>query len=174
MLKKLQLSLFVVLLASAGLMAAFVAKPMPVDPALTAMFAADGETFTTDDFLALTPKKIREKTGERLGLKKSVALKLAQRAVKKDLKRQAKAGISAPDGDKSQLVALLLALLIGGLGIHSFYMGKTLKGILQIVLLLTSFLIVPGILLLAWLLYDIITIATGSQEPKNGVWDPAL
>ncbi len=35
--------------------------------------------------------------------------------------------------EKSKLVAGLLALLIGGLGIHKFYLGYTNAGVIQIV-----------------------------------------
>ncbi|MEM6770131.1 MAG: TM2 domain-containing protein [Bacteroidota bacterium] len=176
MLRKLQLSLFTLLLASASVFAAFAAPPVDqilVDPALAAMFAEDGETITTEDFLALTPKKIRQATGERLGLQKSIALKAAQKALRKDIKK-AKKGQAPAGGDRNQLVALLLAIFLGGIGVHSFYLGQTGKGIAQIVLFLTSFLIIPGIALLIWVIIDIIRIATGSLTPKNGVYDPEL
>lgn len=38
-----------------------------------------------EEFLTLTPKKYRQKTGKRLGLKKSIKLRFAQRMVKKKL-----------------------------------------------------------------------------------------
>lgn len=178
MIKKLQLSLLALLFTTATAMAAFSAPPVAtdvlVDPALAAMFAADGETITTEDFLALTPRDIRKKTGERLGLEKSLLLKAVQRSIKKDMKRQAKGKAPAGSGDKNQLVALVLAILIGGLGIHNFYLGRTWKGIAQIALALTSFLIVPGIALLVWVIIDIVRIITGSLTPKNGVYDPEL
>lgn len=34
--------------------------------------------------------------------------------------------------DKNNLVALLLAVFLGGLGIHKFYQGKTMQGILYL------------------------------------------
>ena len=179
MLRKLPLILLLLLFVSSTTFAAFAAPATPVvpeaEPALVAAFAADGETMTMDDFLALTPKKVREQTGERMGFKKALGLKLAQRAIKKQMRKAKKAGLAEDaGGDKNQLVALLLAIFLGGLGIHSFYMGYVGKGIAQIALLLTSFLIIPGILLFAWLIYDIIRIATGSAQPKNGTWNPGL
>jgi len=48
----------------------------------------DGEAF-----LELTPKKVREMTGERLGIGGSIALKMAQRSYKKSLKRERAADI---------------------------------------------------------------------------------
>jgi TM2 domain-containing membrane protein YozV len=35
--------------------------------------------------------------------------------------------------DKSRMTAGILALLLGGFGIHKFYMGKTLQGLLYLV-----------------------------------------
>lgn len=43
-------------------------------------------------------------------------------------------GGAANGEQKSKLTAGLLALLIGGLGIHNFYLGYTTKGIIQILL----------------------------------------
>ncbi len=46
---------------------------------------------------------------------------------------------------KSKIVAVILALLIGGLGIHRFYLGQTKKGILYLVFCWTG---LPSILAL--------------------------
>jgi len=181
MLNKLTLTLLAVLLATGTAMAAFAAPAAPVnpeqirvDPALAAMFAEDGKQITTADFLELTPKKVREATGKRLGLKNSITLKIAQKAIKKQMKQEAKTGV-ATGAAKSQIVALVLAIVLGGLRVHRFYLGYVGIGIAQIALLLTSFLIVPGIALFAWVLIDIIRIATGSLGPKDGsAYDPAL
>lgn len=48
--------------------------------------AASLGSLDLDAFLDLTPKKYRELTGERLGVKGSLALKAAQKQVKKQLK----------------------------------------------------------------------------------------
>ena len=45
--------------------------------------------------------------------------------------------------DKSKIAAGVLALLLGGLGIHKFYMGKTGKGLLY---LLFSWTGIPAII----------------------------
>ena len=60
---------------------------------------------------------------------------------------------------KSQVSALILAVLIGTLGIHRFYLGYTWQGVVQL-LTLGGF----GI----WALIDIIRIATGDLQPKDG------
>ncbi|MFT5167167.1 MAG: uncharacterized membrane protein YqaE (UPF0057 family) [Saprospiraceae bacterium] len=59
------------------------------------------------EFLNLTPKKYREKTGKRLGLKKSLQLRAAQKVIKKKMKNPA-------GGDISSGLYVLLAIL--GLG----------------------------------------------------------
>lgn len=58
-----------------------------------------------EEFLSLTPKKYRQKTGKRLGVKKALQLKAAQKVVKKKLKA---------DPDISSGLYVLLVIL--GLG----------------------------------------------------------
>ena len=50
--------------------------------------SADMASLTVDQFLNLTPKKYKEMTGEKLGLKKTLQLKAAQKFVKKELKAE--------------------------------------------------------------------------------------
>ncbi|CAM3949511.1 TM2 domain-containing protein [Flavobacterium cucumis] len=66
---------------------------------------------------------------------------------------------------KSQVVALILAALIGGLGIHRFYLGYTWQGIVQLLTLGGC-----GI----WALIDLIRIITGDLQPKNGSYTTTL
>jgi len=66
---------------------------------------------------------------------------------------------------KSQLIALLLVLFVGGLGIHRFYLGYTTIGIIQ---LLTG----GGCGI--WALIDLIRIITGDLKPKGGRYNPKL
>jgi TM2 domain-containing membrane protein YozV len=60
---------------------------------------------------------------------------------------------------KSQLIALLLAILLGSLGVARFYLGHTGMGIL--------YLLTGGLCGIGYII-DIILIATGSLKPKNG------
>jgi TM2 domain-containing membrane protein YozV len=62
--------------------------------------------------------------------------------------------------EKNWLVALLLCIFIGGLGIHRFYVGKTGTGILMI-------LTFGGLGI--WVLVDIIMIATNAFTDVNGL-----
>ena len=60
---------------------------------------------------------------------------------------------------KDWLTTLLLALFLGGLGVHRFYTGHTGIGIAQLLTLGGC-----GI----WALYDLIMIATGSFKDAAG------
>jgi len=66
---------------------------------------------------------------------------------------------------KSQLVALLLVIFLGGLGIHRFYLGYTWQGVVQ---LLTA----GGCGI--WAIIDLIRIITGDLKPKNGSYAKKL
>lgn len=66
---------------------------------------------------------------------------------------------------KSQLVALLLAIFVGALGIHRFYLGYTTIGIIQLLTL-------GGLGI--WTLIDIIRIATGDLKPKGSDYSETL
>ncbi|MDX5348175.1 MAG: NINE protein [Hymenobacteraceae bacterium] len=92
----------------------------------------------------------------------------------KEAKKEAKKAKKPFAAGKSQLVALLLAIFLGGLGVHRFYLGYVGTGIIQLVLALTSFLIVPLAVLLVWVIIDIIRIAMGRLKPKNGEYAKTL
>lgn len=61
---------------------------------------------------------------------------------------------------KSKIVALVLAILFGTLGIHRFYVGKIGSGIL--------YLFTGGLFCIGWIV-DIIKIVTGKFQDKNGL-----
>ena len=78
----------------------------------------------------------------------------------------AKAIITGQSGPKSQIIAIVLCLVVGVLGVHRFYLGYTGIGIIQ---LLTGG--VFGI----WTLIDLIMLITGDLKPKDGSnYDPSL
>jgi len=72
---------------------------------------------------------------------------------------------AAAAGDKSQLIALLLVLAVGGLGIHRFYLGYTWQGVVQLLTLGGC-----GV----WSLIDLIRIITGDLGPKDGSYSSTL
>ncbi len=76
----------------------------------------------------------------------------------------APAPAAGPNG-KSQLVALLLAIFVGGIGIHRFYLGYTGIGIIQ---LLTA----GGCGI--WALIDLVRIITGDLQPNSGKYSKEL
>lgn len=122
-------------------------------------------------FLALTPGQVQKLTGKKMNFSKKLSLRLAQMSVKKQLKKGKDINISdamtKADGaaGKSQLVALILAIVIGGLGIHRFYLGYIGIGIIQLLTL-------GGLGI--WALIDLIMIATGDLKPKNGEYEKTL
>jgi hypothetical protein len=71
----------------------------------------------------------------------------------------------AAGGGKSQLIALILAVFVGGLGIHRFYLGYTWQGVVQLLTLGGC-----GI----WALIDLIRIITGDLKPKDGDYTDKL
>ena len=78
-----------------------------LDAATSALTQQTG--FTSDDFLALTPKKVREMTGEKLGIKGALALKVAQKQVRKAQRASSGRAADIPQG-------LYVVLVIFGWG----------------------------------------------------------
>ena len=70
------------------------------------------------------------------------------------------------NGRKSKLVAGLLAIFLGYLGIHNFYLGYTTKGIIQAVGYVVSLLMV---VFLSWLIIGLFFIPV-----LIGIWIWAL
>lgn len=119
------------------------------------------ENLNTEQFLNLTPKQVKELTGKKLTLKEAVGLKIAQKKIKKELRKA-----DAMGAPKSQLTALLLVIFVGALGIHRFYLGYTTIGIIQLLTLGGC-----GI----WALIDMIRIITGDLKPADGSdYNPTL
>ena len=69
---------------------------------------------------------------------------------------------------KSMIVAILLCLFLGGLGIHRFYLGYTGSGVGMLLCLFFCWLIIPGIVLGIWWLIDLILIACGVLKAADG------
>lgn len=69
-------------------------------------------------------------------------------------------GFSVGVSPKNKIVALILAILLGGLGIHRFYVGKIGTGII--------WFLTAGCFGIGWI-YDIIKIATGTFRDGAGM-----
>jgi TM2 domain-containing membrane protein YozV len=110
---------------------------------------------TVEQFKKLSPKKFQQLTGKKLNIVQKLAFKAAQKSISK----------KAAAGGKSQVTALILALLVGVLGIHRFYLGYTWQGIVQL-LTFGGF----GI----WALIDLIRIITGDLQPKDSEYTTTL
>lgn len=68
---------------------------------------------------------------------------------------------SSDSNEKNKMVALILAILLGWIGVDRFYLGHTVSGLLKLCTFGGC-----GI----WWLIDILLIAVGGLNPKNGKW----
>lgn len=118
------------------------------------MVFAGQKVSSKEEFLALTPAKIKESTGKSLTFKEKIVLKTTQKQLKKNN--------TVVEGDRSHIVAILLAFFLGVIGVHRFYLGYTWQGIVQL-LTLGGF----GI----WALIDFIRIIIKDLEPKDGSYN---
>ncbi|HEX6334998.1 MAG TPA: TM2 domain-containing protein [Flavisolibacter sp.] len=103
----------------------------------------------------MTVKDVEKMTGKKMNIFQKAGFKIAQKVAAK---------APAAEG-KSQMIALILVLLVGGLGIHRFYLGYTWQGIVQLLTL-------GGLGI--WALIDLIRIITGSLQPKDGEYATTL
>lgn len=110
----------------------------------------------------VTPVTVEEKVASTEAVKENLKAD-TKKKVKKEKKSFVERVMAA--GGKSQLVALLLAFFVGGLGIHRFYLGYTWQGVVQLLTLGGC-----GI----WSLIDFIRIILGDLQPKNGPYDKTL
>lgn len=127
------------------------------------------------DLSKMKLKEFESVTGRNLSLKEKIAFKIAQKKLKNSINsdetldsvqlQKVLTGKMVAGGEKSQVVALILCILVGGLGIHRFYLGYTWQGIVQLLTLGGC-----GI----WALVDLIRIITGDLQPKDGYYDKTL
>ncbi|QMU31467.1 TM2 domain-containing protein [Adhaeribacter radiodurans] len=99
-------------------------------------------------------------------IKAALKVKKQIKAVVKAAEKKEKAANPAEAASgKSQLVAAVLAFVVGYIGIHRFYLGYTGIGIAQILTLGGC-----GI----WALIDLIRILMGDLKPKDGDYTEKL
>jgi TM2 domain-containing membrane protein YozV len=108
--------------------------------------------------------------------KKSIDTKVMVKTSTKVLK-QKKAMVDTGQG-KSQIIALILFVLFGYLGIHRFYLGHLSSGLLMLLLCCTLILpiinLFTGIALLVWWVLDLIKLVTGDLKPADGEYTETL
>ena len=76
---------------------------------------------------------------------------------------------NAAAGSKNKIVAGVLALLLGNLGVHNFYLGYTKKGLIQLLVsLLLSWTVIAPLAIFAWVIYEAIQIFTGKINDADG------
>ena len=117
---------------------------------------------------------------------------LQKKEIKSEIKNLQTGKSAAKSPGKSKVLAAVLAFFLGTLGVHSFYMGQTAKGFIQLgisavgiglyVIGIKDYVsgmgesfptlaLVGYILLLAvgiWALVDFIRILTGGLQPEEG------
>lgn len=145
--------IYVVLIATMVMMtSATIVNHNPT--ATIAASAADGKISKKELTTIATDIK-----GSKLSFKEKVALKVFGKKIGDKL--TGKVG----GGEKSQLIALILCILVGGIGIHRFYLGYTWQGVVQLL---------TGGGCGVWALIDLIRIITGDLKPKDSDYDKTL
>lgn len=140
--------MFVVLLTSA------VPAPSPAssNPASSSVVVKSKSTYQQ---LKTSLEQIK---GQKLTLKEKIGLRVFGKKIAN------KSAAPFAEG-KSQVIALILVALLGGLGIHRFYLGYTWQGVVQLLTLGGC-----GV----WALIDLVRIITGDLQPKDGTYEKTL
>jgi TM2 domain-containing membrane protein YozV len=100
-----------------------------------------------------------EKISKVAQAKAAIKVNKQIKAIVKEAKKNDISGATAEGEGKSQIIAAVLAFVVGVLGIHRFYLGYTGIGIAQLLTLGGC-----GI----WALIDLIRIIIGDLKPKDG------
>ncbi len=115
--------------------------PTVAGQAEMAQFSPEIAKMTVDRFLNLTPSEYKKITGEKLGLKKTVALKMAQHKFKKEMKKRGLGG-SPDDLDKTLYIVLAIFIPFVAVGIASDWEGS--DWVIALVLSLICW--IPGVI----------------------------
>ena len=88
----------------------------------------------------------------------------------KDVKRKQSQSFNPQTEPKSKLVAGLLGIFVGGLGVHNFYLGYTNRGIQQLLLsTIGSIILIGPFIAWIWGIIEAIQILTGTvNTDANG------
>jgi|JI71714BRNA_FD_contig_51_3021297_length_916_multi_4_in_0_out_0_1 uncharacterized membrane protein YqaE (UPF0057 family) len=133
--KVLLFSCLIVFLVASGF--STLPESAAVSANVTNVVSSEFSTMAADELLNMTPSKYKQITGKKLGLKNTLALKAAQKSVKKQFLKG-----GAPSIDKG--IYILLAILIPFLAVG---LASDWKGSEWIVaLLLTALCYIPGLI----------------------------
>lgn len=133
--------------------------PAPLSP----VSAANTPPVVADKPVVLAAKVTQIATPAQTVEKKSVDHKVMVKATTKVLKQ--KKSMADPTNGYSQIIALVLCILLGYIGIHRFYLGYNMEGVLMIL---------TGGGCGIWWIIDLIRIVTGDLKPKNGDYTETL
>ncbi len=162
------------------------AAPVAAAPEATASASTAGEAVVATEAPAKTAAKAlvaapaaKSKVAmvkEALQTSESAPAKVEAKQLLKQVKKAtAKAPAGTTAEGKSQLIALILAVVVGTLGVHRFYLGYTGRGILLAALTLVGWIIIVGPLIaLVMTVIDAINIYQGELKPVNGDYTEKL
>ena len=137
---------------------------------------SDAETITVNEAIAQNESKLTPEVKSYIAKHKEQLSKIANKKLssatvnkienkftknstaQKSLNNKSQKTASSGSMDDEQLIAILLCVLLGGLGIHRFYLGYTMEGVIQ---LLTG----GGCGI--WALIDLIRLITGDLKRKR-------
>jgi TM2 domain-containing membrane protein YozV len=71
---------------------------------------------------------------------------------------------AAPAAEKSKVAAGILAILLGGLGIHKFYLGYTKEGVIMLLVSVLSFGLLSGAVAIIALVEGILYLTKSDEE----------
>jgi len=149
--------------------ASFAAPLSPISGAVTPASVMNNP-------VALAAKATQTAAPAKLIEKKAVDHKVMVKATTQVLKQ--KKAMADPGDGKSQIIALILFVLFGAIGIHRFYLGHTKSGLLMLLLAFTLILpvinIFTGLGLLIWWVLDLIKLVTGDLKPADGEYTETL
>lgn len=104
----------------------------------------------------LNQNQLETKAGRKLTIKEKIVLK---RLNKKQQKANKQKSPKQTNGGKSQIVALLLCIFLGLIGIHRFYLGYTGMGVL--------YLLTAGLFGIGWIIDIFLLIIPNGLTPKG-------
>lgn len=144
-----------------------LAQPVPVKEEAELVASTNHATAVKATIQPLKTVAVAKKITKVAQLKAALKVKKEVKAIIKAAEKKEKAAepVEGAATGKSQLIAAVLAFLVGALGIHRFYLGYTGIGIAQLLTLGGC-----GI----WALIDLIRILMGDLKPKDGEYSETL